>query len=400
MRKIVALAIKDVLLRFSSASELLFFLVLPILFTFSLGGGFGAGPGPSEKVLWVVNEDNSSLAQELISTIDQSTAVRVESKTLAEAEKSFGKGDILAYIVIPAGFEQTVQNSQAATVAIWQTPLNSDAMAVAQVVQTAVSHVGQAYSAALLSTNKAEEIRPFASPAERQTYFDATLAKARTQLANEPSHITITVPDTAPVQDNAAATKAHQSAGQLVTWVLIPLLGTSALFASERSKGTLRRLLTTPTSKSIFLLGTIVGQLSIAIVQMLLLILFGTFVMKLNWGNSPLGLALMIVSFGLAAVALGTMLGTFVQNEAQASSLSIMFGMSMALLGGCWWPIELFPSTVRTVVQILPTSWAMQGFSDLVVRGLGASAVLPETAVLLAFAVVFFVVGVSRFRFE
>ena len=47
------------------------------------------------------------------------------------------------------------------------------------------------------------------------------------------------------------------------------------MFAYERQKGTLRRLLTTPTRKAIFLLGTISGQVLTALVQMLLLVGFG-----------------------------------------------------------------------------------------------------------------------------
>ena len=69
--------------------------------------------------------------------------------------------------------------------------------------------------------------------------------------------------------------RANSSAGQLITWVFIPLIGISAMFAYERQKGTLRRLLTTPTRKSTYLLGTIVGQVLTALVQMLLLVGFG-----------------------------------------------------------------------------------------------------------------------------
>jgi ABC-2 type transport system permease protein len=69
-------------------------------------------------------------------------------------------------------------------------------------------------------------------------------------------------------------------------------------------------------------------------------------------------------------------------------------------LGGCWYPLELFPEAVRTVVHILPTTWAMQGLLDLVLRGRGLFDILPEAGVLLGFAAVFFVVGVWRFRFE
>ncbi|HEX7975039.1 MAG TPA: ABC transporter permease, partial [Anaerolineales bacterium] len=87
---------------------------------------------------------------------------------------------------------------------------------------------------------------------------------------------------------------------------------------------------------------------------MLLLVGFGIVVMGLNWGSAPAALVVMLVAAALAAAALGTTLGTFVKTEGQASGLSIMLGMVMALLGGCWYPIELFPQFVRTAVKVLP----------------------------------------------
>jgi len=87
-------------------------------------------------------------------------------------------------------------------------------------------------------------------------------------------------------------------------------------------------------------------------------------------------------------------------TEGEASGLSIMLGMVMALLGGCWYPIELFPQAVRTAVKILPATWAMQGLLDIVLRGQGLDAVLLEAGALLGFATLFFVVGVWRFRYE
>jgi ABC-2 type transport system permease protein len=182
--------------------------------------------------------------------------------------------------------------------------------------------------------------------------------------------------------------------------VFIPLIGISAMFAYERQKGTLRRLLTTPTQKATYLLGTILGQMVSALVQMLLLVAFGVLVMGVHWGSQPAALAVMLVASTLAAAALGTTLGTFVKTEGQANGLSMALGMVMALLGGCWYPIELFPQIVRTVVKVLPTSWAMQGLLDIVVRGQGLVAVLPVVGVLLIFAAVFFSIGVWRFRYE
>ncbi len=93
-------------------------------------------------------------------------------------------------------------------------------------------------------------------------------------------------------------------------------------------------------------------------------------------------------------------MGTFIKSEGQATGLSIMAGMMMAMLGGCMYPLELFPPFMQTVSKIFPTSWAMQGLLDLSLRGAGVMEILPEAGALIGFAVLFFGIGVMRFRYE
>ena len=163
--------------------------------------------------------------------------------------------------------------------------------------------------------------------------------------------------------------------------------------ASERVWGTLRRLVTTPTRKPTFLLGMITGQFSYGLVQMLMLVVIGVLLLKVPWGQNPLALLALLVSFGLAAVAMGTMLGTFTRTPSQASGLSIALGMVMGLLGGCMLPLEMFPPAVANAAKILPTTWAMMGMTQLTVYNAGLMQILPYAAVLIGFALVFFVVG-------
>jgi hypothetical protein len=42
----------------------------------------------------------------------------------------------------------------------------------------------------------------------------------------------------------------------------------------------------------------------------------------------------------------------------------------------------------------------MQGMLDLVLRGQGLAAVLPEAGVLVGFAALFFTIGILRFKYE
>ena len=400
MSKIIAIAWKDTLLRFAGRSEILFFLVLPITFTILIGGAT-SGSGDNRLPVLLVDEDHGALATELADTLAASDAVRVVAQARAAAEQSFRSDDYQALVIIPAGFTAALEAGQTTALDVRALPDSVDALAAQQAIQAAADSVGQALAVAAASTAEAERAQPFANAAERAAYFADALDQAQTALAAQPERLSVSQ---AVVADDgrftAADARGQASAGQLITWVLIPLLGTSALFAFERERGTLRRLISTPTGRATYLLGVLGGQFTLAFLQMLLLVVFGALVMGVNWGRDPAGLVVMLVAFGLAATALGTVLGTFIKTEGQANGLSIMLGMVMALLGGCWYPSEIFPEAARTAARVLPTTWAMQGLGDLVLRGQGLAQVLPEAGVLLGFAVVFMALGVWRFRYE
>ena len=397
MKKILAITIRDIRLRFSSFSEWLFFLIMPIFFTLLLSGGTG-GNSDNRVLLVVVDRAQTPLSAELIATLENSESVHPELMTQEDGENRFDSRRISALLIIPAGFDQSALENGSLTLELRQQPNNLNALVAQGAVQAVISRVGQAVEIARRSVAEAEKIKAFQSAADRQAYFDEALASAQTLLDKSPDRISENQGNT-PAQIEYDP-RANSSAGQLITWVFIPLIGLSELFAYERQKGTLRRILTTPTRKVTYIFGTIFGQVLIALAQMALLVGFGILVMKLNWGQNIPALIAMLVAGALAAAALGTMLGTFVKSAAQAQGLSIMLGMVMALMGGCWYPLELFPQAVRNVVKVLPTTWAMQGLLDIVLRGQGLAAILPEAGVLLGFAAVFFGIGIWRFRYE
>jgi len=398
MKKILAIAWKDVIVRFGSSSELLFFIILPIVFTFLLAGGTPSGNEDPRSWLLVVDEANTAISQQVIDELESSTAIRPEVVTRAEAQKQFDDRSAEAVFIIPSGIDIAALQNGSAEVELLQQPNNLNATIAERAVLTAIRRVSSAISAAQNAVKQREALQPFASDIEKQTYFESSVKMAQSIQGNAPERVAVVEGTT---EDQVEYDpRANSSAGQLITWVFIPLFGISALFAYERRQGTLRRLLTTPSHKATFLLGTISGQVAMALVQMLLLVGFGILVMKLNWGREPLALFLILLSSALAAAAFGTTMGTFIKTEGQASGLSIMFGMVFALMGGCWYPLELFPPAIQNAVKVLPTTWAMQGMLDLVLRGGGLQNILPEVGVLLGFALIFFSVGVWRFRFE
>ncbi|MEK7786877.1 MAG: ABC transporter permease, partial [Chloroflexota bacterium] len=270
MNKIFAIALKDALIRFSSRAEILFFLILPLTFTFIIGGGFSRNEETDNRVrLLVVDEADTALSAEVLDALTRSETVRAEVLGRVEAEAEFADEEAPALLIIPAGFDTEQLINGAVELELRQAPSDLSAQVAERAVLAVVSRVGSALSVANNSVAEAEQVRPFASQAERETYFNNSLTQARESFESAPDRVEVTQATSAGQRYDPGA---QASVGQLITWVFIPLLGISGLFAYERARGTLRRLLTTPTQKATYLLGTISGQLVIALAQMALLI--------------------------------------------------------------------------------------------------------------------------------
>ncbi len=400
MQKIIQIAFRDIKLEFSSPMAWLTFLILPLVFTFIFAGPLAGGDGDSSApglAILLVDEDQSNLSAELIGKLNASSGVAPELVTLAVADEQYFDG-ALAVLHIPAGFEQNVLNGEPTELDLRIQPSNTNGQIVNQAVQTAVGELTGPLEIAAASTAQMAANGRFANQAEQDAWFQAIREKAEAELAAKPERVSLTQP--AEVDAAGFDLASQQALGQLITWVFIPLIGVSVLFVSEREYGTLARMLTTPTGKATYMGGVIFGQLGKGLVQMLILVLFGAIAFGIGYGRSPGGLAVLLVAFGLAGVSLGTMLGTFVKSAGQANGLSIMFGMVLSLLGGCWYPYEFFPAPAKAVANFVPTSWALRGMTDLVVKGESLVGILPEAGVLLLFAAVFFGIGVLRFRYE
>jgi ABC-2 type transport system permease protein len=399
MKKLFAIAWNDIKIEFSERSTIIFYLILPVVFTAIIGIGLRGSYGASTKInLPVVDEDNSVEAQKLKDILGQGEVVNLTSyDTLASARKDLNGQSYPAILVIPQGFGTALENGQSAHLTLIE-QASGDVMSVEQAVQSASEQLGSAITIADQSTSLAAAVRPFASDAERQAYRQTNLDAANQALSNPSAQAEL-------VQSNgqnvAQASSFKQSAaGQLVTWVLITLLGGSEVFVNERLGGTLRRLLTTPSSKGTIILGKIVGRFLLGAVQIALLVGVGALLFKINWGHDLLALAVILTAFAIAGTALGVMLGAFARTTRQAGGLSVMLSMLLAALGGAWWPMEITPAAYQAVVKVLPSTWAMSGLTSVVMNGQGLIAILPQTGILLGFAVVFFAIGIWKLKFE
>jgi ABC-2 type transport system permease protein len=67
-------------------------------------------------------------------------------------------------------------------------------------------------------------------------------------------------------------------------------------------------------------------------------------------------------------------------------------------LGGAWVPLEVTGPTFQVIGHLSPVAWGMDGFENIVGRGLGFHSVLLPSVALVGYAALFFLLAVGRFR--
>ena len=95
-----------------------------------------------------------------------------------------------------------------------------------------------------------------------------------------------------------------------------------------------------------------------------------------------------MVVFCLVGTGAGMLLGAVCSTEQQAGPIALLLGLTLAAFGGSMVPLEVFPDSVRAVAHATPHAWANDAFSELLEHGGGVVDVVPQLAVLLAFAIV------------
>lgn len=393
---------------YGQRSVLIFQLLMPLVFIFLIGqaiGGFGPGGSSSTNVTWtlaVANEDVGDLGAALVETLAADPTLEildVSADALAAAVES---EEAAAGLLLPANFSAELQAGRSLALDFYSDPANvQQVQPVEQAVLGAMSQLTGSVNSAAISRDVAAGLGLFELGVDEADYFATAVSSAQSKWQTPP--VTMQVNEDEIIADSSSVIPQgmnQSSPGMMAMFATFGMIGGAAVLIQERQSGTLRRLLVMPISKSSILTGKLLGILLAGVVQMSLLIIISALAFGVPWGNSPGALVLMVLTFALAITSLSMMMAALTKTLAQANALGTVIVLSISALGGAWWPLDIVPDWMQTVGRLSPMSWAMAGFQDIITRGLGVTAVLPEIGVLLAFAAVFLFVGVWRFQYE
>ncbi len=392
MARILDIAAKDLLQLRRDSKTFLFLLAMPVIFTFLFGFAFGAfssGLYDSRLPVGYLDLDNSKVSRDLREVLIASDIIRLDenvSRNPADLDKLVADHKLAVAIIVGPGYGKAMLRKKTSrltviadtTASVWTT-VETELVARASRLDDAVC------TATILEQVDAERM-PF------------TYGLKQSLKAWDTPPIKVVEISSPAIEQSSRGSSAmtHFAPGMMLQFAIAGLMTAAQVIVSERKSRTFQRLLTTATRRAQIILGHYLAILVMILIQFLLLIVFGQLVLGIDYLRLPGAIALVAFGAAVCIAALGLLIGILARTEEQATTLSIILMFVFSGLGGAWVPLDVTGATFQAIGHVTPVAWAMDGFENIIARGLGLHSVLLPAAALAGYAVLFFSLAVWR----
>jgi ABC-2 type transport system permease protein len=394
MIRIFDIALKDLLQLLRDRKVFLFLLIMPVIFTFLFGfafGGFSQDSADDRLPVGFLDQDGSRLSRQLRDLLKGSDVIRLETNifyTSADLQSLVADDKLAAALIIPPSYGQGLLHARPEKLVLIGDTGATAGQSVESEALSASFRLESAVRTALILERIDEQRAP----------FDYTLQQALEAWQDPPIGVAETASSAIPQQNDSLASLAQTSPGFMLQFSIAGLLTSAQILVAERKSRSLQRLLTTATARVHIILGHYLAILMMIFCQFVLLILFGQLVLGLDYLRAPFAVLLLALATALCIAALGLLIGVLAHSEEQAIIFSLIPMFVLSGIGGAWVPLEVTGSTFQAIGHLSPVAWAMDGFKDILLRGLGWRAVLVPAAALLAYGALFFALAAWRFQ--
>ncbi len=421
MAKVLAIVWQDLRVFLTDRSNLPGLLLTPAVMTVIIalvnGGAFG---GPAIRRLDILDHDGSPASAEFLQSVRQAnpgltlcptdntpkdvcalgkTAALTEDQALDRVAKTTS----LAALEIPSGFGAALGSQQPTSVTFRSSSSFGASQSAQEAVGAALSQVNGAAVAARVGLSVVGQLqgKPLVA-GEAKTMESALYVRALEMAKASPVTVEFALSGTG--KGRTVGQSLQQGLGQSVPgmgtmFVLMTIFGGMAALIVERQQWTLQRLAVMPVSRSTLLTGKIIARFTLGLLQFLVVFLVGA-ALRMDFGKDPLALLLLVIVYTLSVTALSFAIGPGLKNASQATGLGLLLTLTLAPLGGAWWPMSISPRFMQIAGHVSPVAWAMDGFTRLTYEGGRLADIWIPLSVLAGMTVAAFLIAIPRFRYS
>src|SRR5438477_272501 len=156
----------------------------------------------------------------------------------------------------------------------------------------------------------------------------------------------------------------------------------------------------TPMRKSHYILSFFLGRMIWLIIEVVVLVAFGWLVFGVRVNGSVALLTLVCLVGGYGFSGLGLMLASRVKTIEAISGLMNLVMVPMWICSGVFFSYERFPDAVKPLIRALPLTALNDALRAVINDAASAAQIAPQLAILAAWGIVGFFVGIRIFKWQ
>lgn len=321
---------------FRQKSNLLFLIVLPLIFMII---AFSGSNGTAPLKVTIIDNDKTPITEGIINTIKDKAEVNFDSEDTIQ--DNLINNEIDYAIVIPKGYTDSLINRED------------------PILKTYEAKEGNTSTAIKASLNNYINIlKTFAknSNGDKDKFYDAV--KYYSDGSYKLSYTSVD-------KGEGNKSKTDKAMAFIVLNLLFSATSATNIILKDREKNVFTRLFTTPMTRFKYIFQSLLSFLVITFVQITLYFLVFKYVFKFNLGDSPLSLYTLFLIFGIFTISLGVFITTHSKDLRISGTISTLIILPFAMLGGCFWPIDVMPNVLKNISKFIPTTWINNSNSNV-----------------------------------
>jgi ABC-type multidrug transport system permease subunit len=176
------------------------------------------------------------------------------------------------------------------------------------------------------------------------------------------------------------------------------LWGVGFVTVDMRIRKLLKRFLATPMRKSQFLAGIMISRLLFMIPEMVLVLTFAYFAFDVVIRGSLLAVAVLILLGAFTFSGVGLLVASRARTVEAVSGLMNAVMLPMWVLSGIFFSSDRFPEAAQPFIKALPLTPLINALRAVMLEGTSLASLLPEMAIMAAWAIISFALALRWFR--
>jgi ABC-2 type transport system permease protein len=164
---------------------------------------------------------------------------------------------------------------------------------------------------------------------------------------------------------------------------------------TEKQDGVWDRMILSPVKKWEMYVANLIYSFLTGYLQVVIIFLTFRFLIGVNFHGRFLETLLLLIPYVFSIVALSILITAMVKKAQQFNAVIPIISVSMAMIGGAYWPLEIVSSKVLLALsKINPITYGMEILNGATVYGLSMSDLLLPISILILMGVIMMGIGI------